>query len=181
MTLKNLHGQPQHPHPTPTPPHHHHHHHTHQKCLNRPLEATGNYLNQWWHIWIFVYVSLGDRDLWTSSGIILCMHPANEIWRYNVTSSLIGWGHTEIIPASCSPVQTHNRGANSQQGRSVSCWPRAKWYQSHLIQACFNPLRAKFFRGNINIYLHLVSFLHIDTTQVVEILPQVGQEPTSST
>ena len=26
----------------------------------------------------------------------------------------------------------------------------------------FNPLRARFFRGNINIYLHLVSFLHID-------------------
>ena len=31
----------------------------------------------------------------------------------------------------------------------------------------FNPLRAKFFRGNINIYLHFVSFLHIDTMQVV--------------
>ena len=44
-----------------------------------------------------------------------------------------------------------------------------------------NPLRAKFFRGNINIYLHLVSFLHIDTTQVVEILPQIRQEPTYST
>ena len=44
-----------------------------------------------------------------------------------------------------------------------------------------NPLRAKFFRGNINIYLHFVSFLHIETTQVVEILPQVTQEPTYST
>ena len=45
----------------------------------------------------------------------------------------------------------------------------------------FNPLRAKFFRGNINIYLHFVSFLQIDTTQVVEILPQIKQEPTYST
>ena len=44
-----------------------------------------------------------------------------------------------------------------------------------------NPLRAKFFRGNINIYSHFVSFLHIDMTQVVEILPQVRQEPTYST
>ena len=34
----------------------------------------------------------------------------------------------------------------------------------------FNPLRAKFFKGNINIYLHFVSFRHIDATQVVEIL-----------
>ena len=40
-----------------------------------------------------------------------------------------------------------------------------------------NPLHAKFFRGNINIYLHFVSFLHIDATQVVEILPQIRQEP----
>ena len=44
-----------------------------------------------------------------------------------------------------------------------------------------NPLRAKFFRGNINIHLHFVSFLHIDMTQVVEILPQIRQEPTYST
>ena len=45
----------------------------------------------------------------------------------------------------------------------------------------FNPLRAKIFRGNINIYLHFVSFLHIDTTEVVEIYPQIRQEPTYST
>ena len=41
-----------------------------------------------------------------------------------------------------------------------------------------NPLRAKFFRGNLNIYLYFVLFLHTDTTQVVEILPQIRQEPT---
>ena len=45
----------------------------------------------------------------------------------------------------------------------------------------FIPLRAKFFRGNINIYLYFVSFLHIDATQVVEIVPQMRQEPTYST
>ena len=44
-----------------------------------------------------------------------------------------------------------------------------------------NPLRAKFFRGNINIYLHFVSFLYTDMTQVVEILPQVRKESTYST
>ena len=50
-----------------------------------------------------------------------------------------------------------------------------------LILTWLNPLRAKFFKGNINIYLHFVSFLHIDTTQVVEILPEIRQEPTYST
>ena len=38
-----------------------------------------------------------------------------------------------------------------------------------------NPLHAKFFRRNKNIYLHFMSFLHIDMTQVVEVLPQLRQ------
>ena len=50
------------------------------------------------------------------------------------------------------------------------------------MSGCFlNPLRAKFFRENINIYLHFVWYLHIDTTQVVKILPQIRQEPAYST
>ena len=44
-----------------------------------------------------------------------------------------------------------------------------------------NPLRAKFFRENINIYLHFMSLLHIDKTQVLKILPQVRPGPTYST
>ena len=32
------------------------------------------------------------------AGIILCMHPANERLRYNVTSSLIGWAHEQDDP-----------------------------------------------------------------------------------
>ena len=47
-------------------------------------------------------------------------------------------------------------------------------------RALVNPLRAKFFRWNINIYLHFVSLLHIDTTQLIEILPQIRQERTYS-
>ena len=34
----------------------------------------------------------------------------------------------------------------------------------------FNSLRAKFCRGNINIYLHFMSWLHIDMTQVLIIM-----------
>ena len=42
-----------------------------------------------------------------------------------------------------------------------------------------NPSRTKLLRGNINIYLHFVSFLYIDTTRVVEILPQIRQDWTT--
>ena len=41
------------------------------------------------------------------------------------------------------------------------------------VVSAINPLRAKFFRWNINIYLHFMSLLHIDMTQVLKIFPQV--------
>ena len=43
------------------------------------------------------------------------------------------------------------------------------------------PLRAIFFMENINIYLHFMSFLHTNKTQVVEIPPRVRQGPAYST
>ena len=55
--------------------------------------------------------------------------------------------------------------------------------QVHLTRgksSSINPLRAKFFRGNINIYLQFVSFILIDLTQVLKILPQVREGPTYS-
>ena len=44
-----------------------------------------------------------------------------------------------------------------------------------------NSLHAKFFRGNINIYLQFMSLLPIDVTQVLKILPHVRPGPTYST
>ena len=54
------------------------------------------------------------------------------------------------------------------------------WYA--LYKSCLlNPLSAKFFRGNINRYLHFMSYLHANTTQVVEISPRARQGPAYST
>ena len=39
----------------------------------------------------FIYIVKYDN----TSGIIFCVSPANERWRYIVTSSLIGWEHTQ--------------------------------------------------------------------------------------
>ena len=38
------------------------------------------------------------NSIYTYAGIILCMRPANERRRYIVTSSLIGWAHTQNDP-----------------------------------------------------------------------------------
>ena len=39
--------------------------------------------------------------------IMLCMRPANGRWRYNVTSSLIDWVHTQIYPCCKQVTGTH--------------------------------------------------------------------------
>ena len=82
--------------------------------------------------------------------------------------------HVVILLANVWPYFCHwVRSYRTQQ----KVWGRVRSVDIMLI----NPLRAKFFRGNINIYLHFVSFLHIDATQVFGILPQIRQEPTYST
>ena len=35
-----------------------------------------------------------------NAGIILCMHPSNDRLCYNITSSLIGWAHSQNDPRS---------------------------------------------------------------------------------
>ena len=51
-------------------------------------------------VWHVKPVDIIDRlARWTGlAGIILCMRPANERWRYNVTASLVGWAHAQKDP-----------------------------------------------------------------------------------
>ena len=42
------------------------------------------------------------------TGIILCMRPGNGRRRYNVTSSLIGWTHTQNNPRMYQPINDQN-------------------------------------------------------------------------
>ena len=50
----------------------------------------------------------GNGIRYPKSGIILCMRPTNERRRYIVTSSLIGWAHTQNDPCPF-PVGCHSR------------------------------------------------------------------------
>ena len=50
-----------------------------------------------WEITLHCNVIPNWLDVYTS-GIILWMRPANERWGYIVTSSLIGWAHTQHDP-----------------------------------------------------------------------------------
>ena len=68
------------------------------------------------------------------SGIILCIRQANERRRYNVTSSLICWAHTQNVPwwVVLSSVITNN-SLHSYIMRfptTISC-SLSDWYQPH--------------------------------------------------
>ena len=67
-----------------------------------------------------------------SSGIILCMHPANERRCYNVTSSLIGWVHAHNNP--CIMTVLDVLVANRCQ--AISIHPNLQfccWWWVHLL------------------------------------------------
>ena len=50
----------------------------------------------------FWYIIVGKVT--PPSGIILCMCPTNERWRYSVMPSLIGWVHTQNDPCTLLPL-----------------------------------------------------------------------------
>ena len=58
------------------------------------------------HKWILNSNSSIPRPF---TGIILCMHPANERQHYNVTPSLIGWAKTQNDLCLC-PASLHHQG-----------------------------------------------------------------------
>ena len=52
---------------------------------------------QWSNTYVLFAVTHFNVLIWLT-GIILCMHTANETWRYKVTLSLIGWAHAKNDP-----------------------------------------------------------------------------------
>ena len=61
-----------------------------------------------------------------------------------------------------------------------SAWTQVPSVSEIVLEDIVNPLCSKFFRVNINMYLHFMSFLRT-VTQVVEIPPRVRQGPAYST
>ena len=77
----------------------------------------------------------------------------------------------DYLPQS---LQTH-------RSLNVLTFYAERWHIKISWQIFFvNSLSVKFCRGNINMYLHFISLLHIDMTQVLKILPQVKPGPTYS-
>ena len=89
------------------------------------------------------------------------------------------WGTDGTISAKitwiCKAGPDVYKAKSSIQPTFGQVWQRL--YGSIMFAYIVNPLHAKFIRVSINIYLHFMSFLHIDLTQVLKILPQVREGP----
>ena len=82
-----------------------------------------------------------------------------------------------VIPA-LTTVPLYRPYCHGQQNCLGTWFP----VSGYLDEIWLNPLHAKFFRGNKSIYLHFMSFLHIDMIHAIKILPhQVRHELTYST
>ena len=74
-------------------------------------------------------------------GIILCMRPSNERWRYSVTPSLIGWAHTQNDPWYSLDVLTYwgqdaCQSTGSSSGQIMAVWCRAiTWTNAEIIES----------------------------------------------
>ena len=99
---------------------------------------------QWRRALIFSLISALNKRLSKQSWRWWFETPSRSLWRYC---------HGRVTSQCAS-----------------QCWPRSP-IQFHVSLTL--SFRVKFFRGNINMYLHFMSLLHIDMTQVLKILPQV--------
>ena len=71
-------------------------------CQTHVCTPLISYHNCWFCQWIrsrIYFARLASvynrKSIRHTSGSTLCMRPSNERWRYTVTPSLIGWGHTQ--------------------------------------------------------------------------------------
>ena len=149
----------------------------------------------WWKVRytpLYLWVQLLVPSSWQS----LALLPATVSMR-NMTVVFMVWKYTsteypsrikltfkawmDVITLSC---RFNNHCSNKLFHRDYLmmswCWrgdmPSSKRRTSHV-----NPLHAKLFRGNINIYLHFIAWLHIDMTHILKILLQVRPGPIYST
>ena len=87
-----------------------------------------------------------------------------------------------FIPAEKFPSHLHNDNMGKKKAGNWCITDRESGLSRYRIRMKeYQPFTCYFFRENINIYLHFMSFLHANKTQVVEIPPRVRQGPAYST
>ena len=123
------------------------------------------------------------------SGVVL-IHYSYYCW-YVVIGKPTGWHTLKYIGiyGSCDMQTWHllHLSKNSPELTHISkeqkkvCSQGQWWQQKNQCKyiksppVTLNSLRAKFFRGNINMYLHFKSFLHTDMPKIIEILPRISR------
>ena len=122
------------------------------------------------------------NSLWPGDVIWLCrsgstlaqimMAPSHYLKRCWLIISKVLWHSLKGNAQEMLKMSILDMSFDNTRFKITDISPRGQWV---------NPLRAIFFRENINIYLHFMSFFHTNNTQLVEIPPRVRQGPAYST
>ena len=110
-------------------------------------------------MYVILAIQIRVARQYANAGISVGMRPANEIRRYNVTTSLTGWAHTQTDPYEWRCVYNKFRNPVSMEINCSSRGPYTHspfyWYESTLIPAITYPFRKSIVHplkvGNISI------------------------------
>ena len=84
--------------------------------------------------WSFVFLYSLYYTTFNVTGVILCIHPANERWSYIVTLSVIGWAHTQNDPWC-------HQGLSVQDSPQMYCNPWLKiLYDYYNLSLCLSVM-----------------------------------------
>ena len=112
--------------------------------------------------------------------------PPRSLWRQcHETAPVTVWvAFIKAVSINISIYVAYNAFV-ALQCIAITPWKKQAWTTAAEdetdIGLSVNSLRAKFCRGNINIYLNFMSIFHIDVIHVLKILPQVRPGPTYCT
>ena len=119
------------------------------------------------------------HHLVTNRNVHTYAHFCYKIMHFGIFACCIMWfvRYTLLMRSCLTWYNPHHKFWSKTKTRQ---WGQNNWNNIYS-HTELNPLRANFFGGNINIYLHFMSLLHIDITQVLKIIPHVRPGLTYST
>ena len=143
--------------------------------------APSHYLNQWWDV---VNWTLWNKLQWNfnrNSNIFIQENAFESVvckiagilsrpQCVEVTNLTTSDKKNSVIWSVCTWLMGGRCGLAVESLQAKKAYFRSMPYSRMRISLClsFNPLRAKFLRESINIYLHIMSFLPSNKTQAVE-------------
>ena len=113
------------------------------------------------------YYAITTITVTQALGIILCMHPANERWRYSVTPSLIGCVHKQNDPWGTYKILSCSKHTNFIYFIQYSCYQLYKKLAIQLNGPCLIIIKEAFKALAPFSHRHIFSISYADNEEII--------------